>query len=111
MLALLTSEPKFVSPNAALPWSGFCQIVMIGMPAEPKYEYTSASSGQRQMFAASSSTQHNGTGRRRLLPVNSDWARWNAVNATTAVRLAVNAVEGRPWAESRYRVSSLVANS
>ena len=63
------------------------------------------------MFAASSSTQHNGTGRRRLLSVNSDWARWNAVNATTAVRLAVNAVEGRPCAESRYRVSSLVANS
>ena len=47
---------------------------MIGMPAEPKYEYTSASSGQRQMFAASSSTQHIGLGRRRLLSVHSDCA-------------------------------------
>ena len=101
MFALLNRLPKFVSPNAALPWSGFCQIVMIGIPAEPKYEYTSASSGQRQMFAASSSTQHIGLGRRRLLSVHSDCAYWNAVNATTAVRLAVSAVDGRPWADSR----------
>ena len=53
------------------------------------------------MFAASSSTQHIGLGRRRLLSVHSDCAYWNAVNATTAVRLAVSAVDGRPWADSR----------
>ena len=86
-------------------------MVMMGMPADPKYEYTSDNSGHRQMFAASSSTQHIGVGRRRLLSAHSDCANWNAVKQVTAVRLAVSAVLGLPCADSRYSVSSLVANA